>query len=76
MGKKGESGIKILKMTDNNYMKHVEASIRNGIPCLLENIGIELDPALEPILQKQIVVKGASKTIKLGDSVIEYNDNF
>ena len=76
MGKKGESGIKILKMTDNNYLKHVEACIRNGIPCMLENVGIELDPALEPVLQKQITKKGASMTMKLGDAVVEYNEKF
>jgi dynein heavy chain len=76
MGKKTEGGIKILKFTDNNYLKHMEAGIRSGTPVLLENVGVELDPAIEPILQKQIVKKGASMTLKLGDSIIEYNENF
>ena len=65
-----------MKMTDHNYIKHVEACIRNGITCMIENIGIDLDPALEPILQKQIIKKGASMTLKLGDSIVEYNEKF
>lgn len=43
---------------------------------LLENIGEELDPLLEPLLLKQSFKQGASICIKLGDSVIEYNPDF
>jgi len=35
-----------------------------------------MDPAIEPLLQKQIVVKGNSWTIKIGDAIIEYDKNF
>ena len=43
---------------------------------MIENVGVELDPAIEPLLQKQITKRGASKYIKIGDSVVEYNDDF
>lgn len=43
---------------------------------LLENVGEELDPVLEPILSKQFFRQGGAICIKLGDSTIEYNDNF
>ena len=43
---------------------------------MIENIGVDLDPAIEPLLQKQLTIRGASKYIKIGDSVIEYNDEF
>jgi dynein heavy chain len=35
-----------------------------------------LDPAIEPLLQKAMVKKGNTLTLKLGDSLIEYNKNF
>jgi dynein heavy chain len=76
MGKKSDLGIKVLKFSQGNYLKHLEACIRQGIAVLVENVQEELDPAIEPVLQKQITVKGATKTLKLGDAVIEYNDNF
>lgn len=43
---------------------------------MVENVGVELDPAIEPLLQKQITTRGTSKYLKLGDSTIEYNDEF
>ena len=45
-----ERSLKILKFTDGNYLKHLEASIRTGAPVLIENVGEELDPAIEPLL--------------------------
>jgi len=71
-----EAGIKILKFTEDKYLKFLEASISLGNPVLIENVQEELDPAIEPLLQKQIVKKGATATLKLGDSVIEYNKEF
>jgi len=43
---------------------------------MIENVGEELDPAIEPLLQKQIVKRGASYNIKIGDSIIEYDMKF
>jgi dynein heavy chain len=42
--------IKVLKFSDNNYLKYLEACIRQGIPVLVENVGTDLDPAIEPLL--------------------------
>jgi len=76
MYKKSERGIKILKFSDDSYLKHLEASVSMGTPVMIENVGVELDPAIEPLLQKQITRRGTSKYIKIGDSTIEYNDDF
>ena len=76
MYKKAEKGLKVLKFTDDSYLKHLEVSIQMGMPVMIENVGVDLDPAIEPLLQKQITKRGTSKYIKIGDSVIEYNDEF
>lgn len=68
--------LKILKFSDGHYLKHLEGCIRNGTPVMVENVGEELDPAIEPLLQKQIVKKGNSYQIKIGDSIIEYDMKF
>ena len=61
-----------MKFTDVTYLKQLEASIREGTPFLMENVGEELDPAIEPLLQKQFTQRGNSITLKLGDAIIEY----
>ncbi len=43
---------------------------------MLENIAEELDPILEPLLLKQTFKQGGSLCMKLGDSTIEYSQDF
>ena len=57
-------------------MKDLENTIKRGGCCLFENIYEELDPTLDPLLEKNIVGRGGEKSIKLTDSYISYNDNF
>ncbi|KAK2585046.1 hypothetical protein KPH14_008566 [Odynerus spinipes] len=71
-----ENDIKICKLTDPNFMRILEACIRIGAPVLLEEVTEILDPSLEPVLMKQIFVQGGRTLIRLGDSDIEYDENF
>jgi dynein heavy chain len=71
-----ENGIEIIKLSDGNFMRTLENAIQFGTPVLLENVGEELDPSLEPLLLKQIFRQGGVDMIKLGESVIEYSADF
>ena len=70
------NALDIVKLTDKDFLRSLENAVRFGKPCLLENVGEELDPALEPILLKQKFKQAGSTVIKLGDSVIPYHDDF
>lgn len=43
-----------MKLSDRDFLRSLENAIRFGKPCLLENVGEELDPALEPVLLQQV----------------------
>ena len=47
-----------------------------GIHSLLENVPVELDPVLESVLQRQIVMSGGVATIRVGDNYVEYDNKF
>lgn len=49
-----ERNLQVIKLGDAGYMRTLENAIQFGLPVLLENIGEELDPALEPLLLKQV----------------------
>lgn len=66
----------VIRLNQADYARVLENAIQFGLPVLLENIGEDLDPLLEPILLKQTFKQGGAIVIKLGDSVIEYNDSF
>nr|XP_023474588.1 dynein heavy chain 6, axonemal isoform X4 [Equus caballus] len=74
--KESKSGLKIIKLTDSNFLRTLENSIRLGLPVLLEELRETLDPALEPILLKQTFISGGRLLIRLGDSDIDYDKNF
>jgi len=56
-----DNHLSVIKLTDADYTRHLENSISFGNPLLLENVGEELDPSLEPLLLKQIFKQGLSK---------------
>ena len=43
---------------------------------MIENVSTELDPAIEPLLQKQLVKRGGSYQLKIGDTIMDYDMNF
>ncbi|KAG6798201.1 Dynein heavy chain 7, axonemal [Apis mellifera caucasica] len=71
-----DNNIHVIRLTQEDYMRVLENAIQFGQPVLLENIGEEIDPALEPLLMKQTFKSAGAECIKVGDSIIEYSHNF
>ena len=63
-------------LSESDFMKHLELAIQFGNPFLFENVDEELDPMLDPVLEKNIVKDGATNVIKLGDKMVEWDENF
>lgn len=57
-----ENNLNVIKLTDGDFMRTLENCIQFGTPLLLENVGEELDPSLEPLLLKQVFKQGISLT--------------
>ena len=66
----------VIKLNKDDDMRQLETAIQFGNPVLLENVGEELDPVIEPILLKQTFKQGGSLVIKLGESVLDYSLDF
>nr|KAI8745336.1 dynein heavy chain 6; axonemal-like isoform X4 [Biomphalaria glabrata] len=63
--------LKIIKLSNSNFLRTLEACIRGGLPVLMEDVGEALDPALEPVLLKQTFIQGGRVLIRLEDSDID-----
>jgi dynein heavy chain len=72
-GKDAASELSILKMSDPSLLRSLELGVQYGRWVLIENVGEELDPALEPILLKQVDKSGC---LRIGDKSIEYSPHF
>ena len=68
--------LRLIKLTQSDFLRVLEQSIRVGIPVLLENVQESLDPALDPVLLKQTYKSQGRTLIRLGDTDVDYSDEF
>ncbi|XP_023241581.1 dynein beta chain, ciliary-like isoform X1 [Centruroides sculpturatus] len=66
--------LKILRLEEKSYLDKIEEALSAGNTVLIENIGENLDPVLNPLLSRNTIKKG--KAIQLGDKEIEFHDDF
>eukprot|EP00163_Fabomonas_tropica_P009440 TRINITY_DN1923_c0_g2_i1.p1 TRINITY_DN1923_c0_g2~~TRINITY_DN1923_c0_g2_i1.p1 ORF type:complete len:2559 (-),score=897.69 TRINITY_DN1923_c0_g2_i1:297-7319(-) len=71
-----DNGLDVIRTSERDFLRTLENGVRFGKPVLLENIGEELDPAMEPLLLRQTFKQGGTEVIRLGDSVIPYHPDF
>jgi len=66
----------IMTLNHPNLRDALKWPLQEGFPVLIESIENEVDPMIDPILEKQIIVKGRNKLIKLADQEMDYDDKF
>ncbi|ODM99586.1 Dynein heavy chain 7, axonemal [Orchesella cincta] len=71
-----ENKLKIVKLSDNDFMRKMEFCVATGTPMLVENVGEDVDASLQPILDKKTFKQSGVDMIKLGDLIVEFNPNF
>ncbi|KXZ55711.1 DHC8 protein [Gonium pectorale] len=72
-----ERKLQVIKLSEgSDFLRVLENAIQFGLPVLLENVGEELDPSLEPLLLKQTFKSMGVTCIRLGDATIEYSADF
>ena len=59
--KKEEKNLTVLNLNEGAmvYLKHLENAIKHGNTILFENVDVELDPTIDPVLEKNFIIKGA-----------------
>jgi len=73
--KEEKAGLTV-KTFNDEYIKYLELAVQYGKPFLFENLDEELDPMIDPVLEKRYVFVSGQKMVTLGDNQIEWNDGF
>lgn len=71
-----ENGLIITTLNNRFFRTHIEDAVSLGYPILIEDIGEELDPVLDNILEKNLIKMGKSYKVKFGDKEIDFNTSF
>ena len=67
---------KCLTFNSNNYIKTLELAIKFGSSILFESIDTEIDPMIDPVLEKNITTEAGVEMLTMGDQKIEFNPEF
>lgn len=76
--KREEKDLKVLNINEGAgvFLKPLENAIKFGKPVLFESVDEELDPTLDPVLEKNFISRAGVKFLKLGENEIEFNTDF
>ncbi|XP_061138372.1 dynein axonemal heavy chain 2 [Syngnathus typhle] len=74
--KKASHGLKLIDFQMSDYMLILESAIQFGNPVLLQNVQEDLDPSLNPVLNKSLTRIGGRLLLKLGDKELDYSPEF
>jgi len=71
-----KNGLKVIQTSQKSWQRTLQACIEDGLPCLLEGLGENIEPILDNVLGRATYKKGGKHFIKLGATEVEYNKNF
>lgn len=76
LGVEASSGLLVLQYGAADMLSKLTAAVEHGQPCLVEGFQGTLDPALDPLLLRQVFAKAGQAYMQLGDAVVPYNKAF
>jgi dynein heavy chain len=67
----------IVNINNPQLKDKLKLPLQEGWAVMVDGIEHEVDPLLDPILEKQIIIKGKnSKRLKIADQEVDFDDNF
>lgn len=70
------NGLKVVSFADKMFRFNLEDALTFEKPLLIENIEEDVDPLMDPILEKAIVKQGKGWKIALADKELDYTETF
>ena len=69
-------GLKVVRLGQKTLMQQLSSGIENGQPVMIENIQLQVDAVLNPVIGRQTIKRGRNLVVKLGDKEVDYHAQF